>query len=417
MNDAYLIGIDFGSELARGVLIEAESAQQVAYHVHRYRHGIMTEALPAGKPLLDAGFALQNAADYLEAAEVILKTIAEGREVLGIGIDFTASSPLPALADGRAFSEVAPDDPHAYVKLWKHASAQRYAEAINSAGGSYLGNFGGKVSGEWMLAKAAQIAAEAPEVWSSSDRFIEAGDWLVWRLTGREARSLDFAAFKAQYTADGGYPKDVVEGLAAKLTEPTTGWIACRTAFRGMAAAHGDTGRGGRRRGGDRFACRAGRRRRVSPWHTCRRARNVGCLPAPRRRRTVGCRPELRAALTAPRCPASGATKRDRQRSGTCSPGSSGHFRGRATSRRTSPSTIATPPRWRPDKAGSSQSIGGTATGSRTPTRVCAALLPDSTCQQLLSTSIGRSWTAFASARGPSSIAFVMGESPSSGLC
>ncbi len=220
MNDAYLIGIDFGSESARGVLIEAESARQVAYHVHRYRHGIMTEALTAGKPLLDAGFALQDAADYLEAAEVILKTIADGREVLGIGIDFTASSPLPALADGRAFSEVAPDDPHAYVKLWKHASAQRYAEAINSAGGSYLGNFGGKVSGEWMLAKAAQIAAEAPEVWSSSDRFIEAGDWLVWRLTGREARSLDFAAFKAQYTADGGYPTGVVEGLAAKVTEP-----------------------------------------------------------------------------------------------------------------------------------------------------------------------------------------------------
>ncbi len=220
MRDAYLIGLDFGSESARGVLIDARTSQQVAYHVHPYRYGIMTEALPMGRPLPNAGFALQNAADYLEAAAIILKTIAEGREVLGIGIDFTASSPLPALADGRALSEVAPDDPHAYVKLWKHAGAQRYADAINRAGGAYLGDFGGKVSGEWMMAKAAQIAAEAPQVWSRSDRFIEAGDWLVWRLTGREARSLDFAAFKAQYAVGAGYPTDVVAGLADKLGEP-----------------------------------------------------------------------------------------------------------------------------------------------------------------------------------------------------
>ncbi len=220
MRDAYLIGLDFGSESARGVLIDARTSQQVAYHVHPYRYGIMTEALPMGQPLPNAGFALQNAADYLEAAAIILKTIAEGREVLGIGIDFTASSPLPALADGRALSEVAPDDPHAYVKLWKHAGAQRYADAINSAGGAYLGDFVGKVSGEWMMAKAAQIAAEAPQVWSRSARFIEAGDWLVWRLTGREVRSLDFAAFKAQYAVGDGYPTDVVAGLAAKLGEP-----------------------------------------------------------------------------------------------------------------------------------------------------------------------------------------------------
>jgi L-ribulokinase len=219
MPDAYLIGLDFGSESARGVLIDARTSEQVAYRVHPYRHGIMTKTLPNGRALPDS-FALQNAGDYLEAAEAILKTIAGGREVLGIGIDFTASSPLPALADGRPYSEVAPDDPHAYVKLWKHAGAQRYADVINSAGGTYLRDFGGKVSGEWMLAKAAQIAAESPEVWSRSDRFIEAGDWLVWRLTEREVRSLDFAAYKAQYTAVAGYPGDVVEGLSTKLGEP-----------------------------------------------------------------------------------------------------------------------------------------------------------------------------------------------------
>ncbi len=219
MPDAYLIGLDFGSESARGVLIDAASGRQVAYHAHAYQHGVMTAALPGGAPLPPA-FALQNAADYLEAAEIILRTIGEGREILGIGVDFTASSPLPALSDGRAMSEVAPDEPHAYVKLWKHGAAQPYADAINRSGGSFLRNFGGRVSGEWMLAKAAQIAAEAPGFWARCDRFIEAGDWLTWRLTGREARSLDFAAYKCQYTREAGYPKTVVDGLAPKLSEP-----------------------------------------------------------------------------------------------------------------------------------------------------------------------------------------------------
>jgi L-ribulokinase len=219
MSETFLIGLDFGSESARGVLIEASTGRQAAYHVYPYRHGIMTEALPGGRPL-PAGFALQVATDYLEAAVIILTAIGAGRNVAGIGIDFTASSPMPAFADGLALSEVMPDDPHAYVKLWKHAAAQSYAEAINSRGGAFLSNFGGKVSGEWLLAKAAQIATEAPDLWRRCDKFIEAGDWLVWRLTGREARSLDFAAYKAQYESSAGYPDGIAPDLSAKLSTP-----------------------------------------------------------------------------------------------------------------------------------------------------------------------------------------------------
>jgi L-ribulokinase len=219
MPETYLIGLDFGSESARGVLIDVRSGRQCAYHVHPYRHGIMTRTLPGGRKL-PAGFALQNAPDYLEAAETILKAIGADRDVAAIGVDFTASSPLPALADGRSLSEILPDEPHAYVKLWKHAGAQRYAEAISRHGGSFLNNFGGKLSGEGLLAKAAQIAAEAPDVWRRCEKFIEGGDWLVWRLTGREVRSLDFAAYKAQYAASKGYPANAVEGLTTRLSTP-----------------------------------------------------------------------------------------------------------------------------------------------------------------------------------------------------
>jgi L-ribulokinase len=244
MSETYVIGLDFGSESARGVLIEASTGRQAAYHDHAYRHGIMTEALPGGRPL-PAGFALQEAADYLVAAEIILTAIGAGRNVAGIGLDFTASSPMPAFADGRPLSEAAPDDPHAYVKLWKHAAAQSYAETINARSGSYLANFGGKVSGEWLLAKAAQIATEAPDVWRRCDKFIEAGDWLVWRLTGREVRSLDFAAYKAQYESSVGYPDEIAPGLSEKLSKPQpVGSVAGqlsnewreRTGIRGEAA-------------------------------------------------------------------------------------------------------------------------------------------------------------------------------------
>ncbi|GGE11441.1 ribulokinase [Aureimonas endophytica] len=214
---AYLIGIDFGSESARGVRIDLATGRQEASRVHAYRHGIVTGAL--GGRALPPGFALQVPADYLAAAEDILTHLGQGREIAGIGIDFTASSPLPARADGTALADLHPDAPHAQVKLWKH-SAQAQADAINARGGAFLAPFGGRVSGEWLLAKAAETASAAPELWDETERFIEAGDWLVWQLTGEEARSLDFAAYKAQYSAEAGYPEGVVPGLAARLAPP-----------------------------------------------------------------------------------------------------------------------------------------------------------------------------------------------------
>ncbi|MEO8411416.1 MAG: FGGY-family carbohydrate kinase [Propionivibrio sp.] len=243
MNNGYLIGLDFGSESAREVLIEASSGRVVDHLAHAYAHAVMTETLPGGQTL-PKGWALQYAPDYVQAAEIILAGLGREREVLSIGIGFTASTPLPCTADGMPLSTLFPDQPHAYVKLWKHQSAQPWADRINAAGGDYLANFGGKLSGEWLLAKAAQLADEAPEIWRASERFIEAGDWLVWQLTGQEARSESFAAYKAQYRRGFGYPADVVPGLAERLREPlpvgsyagqlTTDWRA-RTGILGLA--------------------------------------------------------------------------------------------------------------------------------------------------------------------------------------
>jgi L-ribulokinase len=219
MSGSFIIGLDYGSESARGVLIDTVSGEQIASHAREYRHGVMTRELPDGSKLPRA-WALQNAADYLEAAEEILAELGRGRTIESIGIGFTASSPMPTTEDGVALSQILPSDPHAYVKLWKHSAAQSYADSINAKGGAFLDNFGGKLAGEWLFAKAAQIAAEAPSTWEKAGRFIESGDWLVWQLTGTEARSLSFAAYKAQYSEDAGYPERIVPGLAAKLSPP-----------------------------------------------------------------------------------------------------------------------------------------------------------------------------------------------------
>lgn len=218
MDGRYLIGLDFGTLSVRGVLIDAGSGLAVDHHAAPYRHGVIHGSLPDGTPL-SPGFALQDAGDYLAAAEEVLARLGRDRTVLAIGLDFTASSPLPARADGTPLSELMPGEPHAYVKLWKH-SAQRQADAINAVGGAFLDDFGGRLSGEWLLAKAAQLSSEAPAIWAATDRFIEAGDWMVMQLTGCETRNLGLAAYKAQYSAATGYPRDIVPDLDRRLGQP-----------------------------------------------------------------------------------------------------------------------------------------------------------------------------------------------------
>lgn len=222
MNDgqpSYIVGLDFGSESARGILLDAATGAEVAIHVHPYAHRIMDDHLPDGTPLPPA-WSLQDASDYIEATRVILKALGEGRRILSIGLDFTASSPLPVTADGTPLSISHPDAPHAYVKLYKHQAAQAHAAALSAAHAERFAHFGGRISGEWLIAKAAQMRAEAPTLWAETARFIEGGDWMVWQLTGREARSYGFATYKAQYSPETGYPADLVEGLGERLSLP-----------------------------------------------------------------------------------------------------------------------------------------------------------------------------------------------------
>jgi len=250
MAQRFVIGLDYGTGSARGVLVDADTGALAAREVAPYRHGVLDETGPDGRPLpLD--WAVQVPDDWLEAAEATLGRLAgavpAGGAVVGLGLDATACTPLPTLADGTPLARRHPDRPHALAKLWKHHAAQPQADRQEAIGGRYLERTGGRTSCEWLPAKAAELAEHAPDLWAVAARFLDCGDWIVWQLTGREARSACQAGYKAHWV-DGRFPAELdrlVPELAKRLAEPrpvgsaagpmTADWIA-RTGLPGRPA-------------------------------------------------------------------------------------------------------------------------------------------------------------------------------------
>ncbi len=207
----YVIGIDYGTLSARALLVDYATGEEIASFTAEYSHGVMDEKFLDGSDL-PANFALQHPRDYLEVLEITVKGVlsranVNANEIAGIGFDFTACTILPVYGDGTplCFTDEFSANPHAYVKLWKHHAAQPYADIINQkfADSGWIKQYGGKVSSEWMLPKIMEIAHKAPEVFDKADRFVEAGDWLEWVLTGNEVHSVAMAGFKGLYHGGG----------------------------------------------------------------------------------------------------------------------------------------------------------------------------------------------------------------------
>jgi L-ribulokinase len=196
----YTIGIDFGTESGRAVLVDTQDGREVATAVHSYGNGVIDQTLPGSTKPLPPDWALQDPLDYIEVIKQTVPAVLKqsgiaASEVVGVAIDFTACTMLPTKSDGtplRALSEWR-DNPHSWVKLWKHHAAQPEADQINETarrmGQGWLDRYGGKISSEWFFSKALQILQEAPDVYAASDRFIEAADWVIWQMTGVETRN------------------------------------------------------------------------------------------------------------------------------------------------------------------------------------------------------------------------------------
>ncbi|MGZ8633578.1 MAG: ribulokinase [Solirubrobacteraceae bacterium] len=213
-----VIGVDYGTLSGRAVVVAVADGAELGSAVHDYAHGVIERELPASGARLPAQWALQDPDDYIDVLrDAVPAAVAaagiEPEQVIGIATDFTASTPLPVLADGTPLCRV--DDlrerPHAYPKLWKHHAAGGQAERINAVARErdepWLARYGGAISSEWEFAKGLQILEEDPEVYARMKRFVEAADWIIWQLCGRETRNTCTAGYKGIFQ-DGGYPSE-----------------------------------------------------------------------------------------------------------------------------------------------------------------------------------------------------------------
>ncbi len=224
----YSIGVDYGTLSGRALIVNVETGEELASSVYDYPHSVMSETLPCGKKL---GFdwALQHPQDYLDVLyntipDVLKQSGVSADDVVGIGLDFTACTILPAKKDGTplCFLPEYKSEPHAYVKLWKHHAAQAQANKLNeiaeARNEAWLKNYGGKISSEWAIPKIWQVLDEAPEIYDAADTFIEAADWVVWQLCGKENRNSCCAGYKEMWNKKTGYPSnDFFKALDPRL--------------------------------------------------------------------------------------------------------------------------------------------------------------------------------------------------------
>jgi L-ribulokinase len=221
----YTIGVDFGTESARALLVDVADGRELATAVHQYANGVIDERLPQPDEdiVLEHDWALQDPADYIASfKDAVPRVLAESgvdpADVIGIGIDFTACTMLPTTADGTplCFLDAYRREPHAWVKLWKHHAAQPEADRINTVAlersEPWLARYGGKISSEWFFSKALQILDEAPALYAAADRLIEGADWVVWQLADVETRNSCTAGYKAIWSKRDGFPPNAFFG-------------------------------------------------------------------------------------------------------------------------------------------------------------------------------------------------------------
>ena len=213
----YAIGVDYGTESGRAVLVDVATGEEIATAVHSYGDGVIDEHLPGSDEPLPPDFALQNPQDYIEVLKetvpaVLRESGVDAEDVIGVGTDFTACTMLPIDNAGTPLCMKAEwrDNPYAWIKIWKHHAAQPEANRLNEIarqrGETWLPRYGNKISSEWLIPKIWETLNKAPAVYGAADRYIEAADWIVLQLTGEEKRNSCTAGYKAIWNKQEGYP-------------------------------------------------------------------------------------------------------------------------------------------------------------------------------------------------------------------
>lgn len=222
----YALGIDFGTQSARSVLVNIQTGEELEGILYQYPNGVIDRVLPGTEILAGQDAALQDPADYQAGLELLLsqtwkKANVAPEAVRAIGVDFTSCTVLPVdermqpLCEDPAYRE----DPHSWVKLWKHHGAQEQADRIRAVaqqrGENFLQRYGNQSSSEWYLAKLLEVYEKAPQIYRKMRYFINASDWMNYLMTGKVATSYGAAGFHCFWSEKDGFPsQDFLEALA-----------------------------------------------------------------------------------------------------------------------------------------------------------------------------------------------------------
>ena len=231
MSFKYTIGLDYGTNSVRALIVNVANGAEIASAVWNYAHGTAGVILAR-----DPNLARQHPADYVNGAEITIKeALATAKksvkgfsasQVFGIGVDTTGSTPLPVDANGQplAFSKKFVNNPAAMAWLWKDHTGVNEAAEITALAKKmrpqYLAKCGGVYSSEWFWSKILKCLRVAPEVFSAAHSWIELADFVPAELTGTLApenfiAGVCAAGHKAMWNAKwGGYPD---EKFLAKL--------------------------------------------------------------------------------------------------------------------------------------------------------------------------------------------------------
>ncbi|MFC7666888.1 ribulokinase [Hymenobacter humi] len=200
---AYVIGVDYGTDSVRAVLIDARTGAEKAQAVHHYaRWKTLQYCNPARNQFR------QHPLDYIEGLEAVVRRVAQqvpAADIRGLAVDTTGSTPGPVNAQGVALGllpEFA-ENPNAQFVLWKDHTALEEAAEINHkarawGGEDYTKFEGGIYSSEWFWAKIMHVLREDAAVAQAAHSWMEHCDWITLLLTGG-----DLASFKRSRCAAG----------------------------------------------------------------------------------------------------------------------------------------------------------------------------------------------------------------------
>jgi L-ribulokinase len=235
MSSRYTIGLDYGTNSVRALLVDTADGAEIATAIWSYEHGHAGVVLDR-----DPNLARQHPADYLKGAEVTIRDVLaaavkalpgfKADQVTGIGVDTTGSTPMPVDGAGQplALQRKYSENPAAMAWLWKDHTGTAEAEEITALAHKirpqYVAKIGGVYSSEWFYSKILHCLRTAPDVFDAAHSWIELADFVPAALSGTLAPG-DFTAgicaagHKAMYSDSwGGYPdREFLSKLDPKL--------------------------------------------------------------------------------------------------------------------------------------------------------------------------------------------------------